>query len=133
MPAAPFTTLPDPNAVREFPFDLYDLQAELVKTTDVSAVQLPQGGNLPDGGALVARGVIQFRARAIAEANGFVTAVALYRVAKAATTGDSVEARIAQCLDFVSVRQPYQFANPYIAEALTKRKNLLVDLATPQI
>lgn len=121
------TVIVDPNAEKDYPFNLYDLQTELLKTTDVTAVDLPRGGNTPDTGAVVSKGAVVLSTRNPATAIAFVTAVALYRVVKAkATTLTTPEQRLAMALSFVDVRQPYQHASGGVRDALTKyRKTLL--------
>lgn len=123
------TIIVDPNGEKDYPFNLYDLQAELLKTTDVTAVDLPRGGNTPDTGAVVFKGAVALATRNPAAATAFVTAVALYRVVKAkATTLTTPDQRIAMAIDFVSVRQPYQHASAGVLDALTKHRKVLLSV-----
>ena len=122
----------DPNAEKDYPFTIYDLQTEVLKTTDVTAVTLPQRGNTPNHGAVVKDGKVLLDTRTPASAVGFVTAVALYRTVKAkATDLKTVEQRLAMAVDFVSVRQPYQHAAGSVRDALIKRRALLLSVVEP--
>lgn len=122
----------DPNAEKDYPFSIYDLQTEILKTTDVTAVTLPQRGSTPNHGAVVKEGKVLLDTRTPASAIGFVTAVALYRVVKAkATELTNPEQRLAMAVDFVSVRQPYQHAAGSVRDALTKYRTLLLSIVEP--
>ena len=119
----------DPNALKDFNFSLYDLQVELAKTDDVIAVAVPHGGTVHDSGKVIKDGAELFADRTQGRCEGFVTAVALFRVVKAKNTGFTDEQVFAAIKDFVAPRQPGQHLNPYVLEAVTKRAALLAEVA----